>query len=174
MSDEQLYAMVADARADAAAAVRRRTRWLERQLTEDSTLRTVCGRLVGGPVEVRVPHGRRRRGRLLAVEGDVLVVAATDATSYIALAAVSAIRRADPAVRIDVDDVVARAHAACGTIDEILATMAEQRRSVVLFTHSGHRLAGRVDGVGRDVVRVVHGHADHVRLTDVADITVGA
>jgi hypothetical protein len=85
---------------------------------------------------------------------------------------VSAIRRADHV--IPVDDAAARAHVACGSIDEILAAMAEQRRTVVLVTRTGHRFAGRVDGVGRDVVRLVHGRTDHVRLADVTDVTVDA
>src|SRR5690554_6699183 len=76
MRDEQLYAYVADARARAAAGARRRTRWLTQQLREDATFDAICTELATAQatVEIALPAGRRRRGRLTGCGDGVLAL----------------------------------------------------------------------------------------------------
>lgn len=144
---------VAELRADDAAARRARERWLLTQAEESSTFAGVLVDLAehGTPVVVDGPGGRRHRGTIAAVARDFCALrTAAGREVLLAYAGIAAVRaRSGTAATGD------RALALTATLDEALATLAEERPRVLVVTHAGGEgIAGELRTVGRDVVTV--------------------
>lgn len=172
--DDQLHTFLGDARAHAAVDTRRRRRWLARQLDEDRTFTETCLRAArdGVPVDVMVTSGRTHRGRLLAAPAGVVTVAGSDGgTVYITAAAVVAVRLRPDATAADhqFDEHAAEAVTG-GTLGDLVRELAERRATVWVGTVDGRVHRGRIDGVGRDVLRLAGGM--HLRLDLVTEVTV--
>lgn len=175
MRDEHLYAFVADARARTAAGVRRRTRWLQRQLREDTSFAALCRDLAAAamPVEVTLADGRRRRGTVVGAEDGVVALRrGGDVTSYIATAAATAVR----VLRVTDGQPAAGDPPAIhggGTFADVLADIADRRDRVAVGTSCGRTYEGRLAGVGRDVVWF-DDNGWYLRLETITDVTVGS
>lgn len=171
--DDQLRAFLGDARADAAVERRRRRHWLARQLDEDRTFDDVCVRALDDayPVDVAVTSGRTHRGRLVAVDTGVLVVAgAGGVTAYVARPAVVGVRVRPPATAGD--RTRGAVEVAGATIGDVVRGCAERGVRVELGTADGRVCRGRIDAVGRDVVRLSGGM--HLRLDMVIEVITTA
>jgi hypothetical protein len=154
--DEQLYAFVADARARNAADVRRRTRWLQKQLREDAAFAELCRDFgsSGVPVEVSLCDGRRHRGRLSGVGVDALAMRTMDGGAvYIATAAVVGVRAVagedgrDGAVADDAPELHDGQR-----FSDVLADLADLRTRVTAGTVAQQTCSGVLGGVGGDIV----------------------
>lgn len=173
MHDEQLHALIGATRADGAVDIRRRGRWLQRQLQEEQTFLGAARTLVAGgaTVEVWTVGGRTHRGALLAA--DEVVVVATDAgIAHVKACAVVGLR--------PVGGVSAHAGRDGGGVRgghfvDVLAELAERRAPVALCGDDGQIHRGVVEAVGRDVVRLAGADAllrlDHI--TEVVESPCG-
>lgn len=167
MHDEQLHALIGAARADGAVEVRRRGRWLRRQLQEDHTFvdaaRTLAARAAA--VEVWTVGGRTHRGPLLAA-GPLLVVASDTGVAYLTEGAVVGLRPVDGtstcAGRRDGD-------VRSGQLLDLLMDLAEHRVPVALCDGDGRIHRGVVEAVGRDVVRLLGGDV-LLRLDQITEV----
>lgn len=178
MRDDQLHAFLGDARAHAALDTRRRRRWLARQLDEDRTFDDVCNRAARSraAIDVLVTSGRTLRGRLLAAHAGVVSVAADGGTTYIMRDAIVGVRlRPDPATpdhqRATPADLASTAAAGVvgATLGDVVRELAERHTPVQVGTVDGRMHRGRIDGVGRDVLRLAGGV--HLRLDLVTDVS---
>jgi hypothetical protein len=142
---------IAEMRSDDAAASRARERWLLTQAEESSTFVGVLLDLgeQRATVVVEGRGGRRHRGTIVAVAHDFCALRTPSGRdillSYAGVASVRAERRTsatgDRAVQLE------------ATLDEALATLAEDRPRVLVVTLAGaDGLAGELRSVGRDVL----------------------
>lgn len=173
MRDDQLHAFLGDARAHAAVDGRRRRHWLARQLDEDRTFATVCTRALedASPVDVVVTSGRTHRGRLVAADAGVVAVATADGgTVYIAAAALLGVRLRPDATAGPPGVTRAPVGAFPGTtLGDVLRELADRDVRVEVCTIGGAVHRGRIDGVGRDVLRLAGGM--HLRLDMVTEVS---
>jgi hypothetical protein len=145
---------VAEMRSDDAAASRARERWLLTQAEESSTFVGVLLDLgeQQATVVVEGRGGRRHRGTIVAVAHDFCALRTPSGRevllSYAGIGSVRAERRSsaptgDRAVELQT------------TLDEALATLAEDRPRVLVVTLAGaDGLAGELRSVGRDVLSI--------------------
>ena len=179
MRDDQLHAFLGDARAHAAVDTRRRRRWLARQLDEDRTFEEVCARAArdGAAVDVLVTSGRTHRGRLLTAHTGVITVAGSDGgTAYITGAAVVGVRLRPDATPAGQQRATAAAQASAAaaaavagaTLGDVVRELAGGHATVGVGTVDGRVHRGRIDGVGRDVLRLAGGM--HLRLDMVTEV----
>lgn len=167
MHDEQLHALIGAARADGAVEVRRRGRWLRRQLQEDRAFvdaaRTLAAQ--GATVEVWTAAGRTHRGQLLAA-GALIVIATEIGITHLTEGAVVGLRpvhdASNPAGRRDGD-------VRSEQLVDLLLDLAAHRVPVVLCTGDGRVHRGVVEVVGRDVVRLV-GDDVLLRLEQITEV----
>jgi hypothetical protein len=133
--DEQLHALIGATRADGAVDIRRRGRWLQRQLQEEQTFVDAARTLVAGnaTVEVWTAGGRTHRGALLAA--DAMVVVATDAgIAHVAVGAVVGLRPVGSvSTHAGRDGVGVRG----GHLVDVLTDLAEHRVPVALCGDDG-------------------------------------
>jgi len=168
--DDQLHAFLGDARARAAGDARRRRHWLARQLEEDRTFAAVCSRAFedARPVDVIVTTGRTHRGRLVAADAGIVAVATADGgTVYIAPTAVVGLRPRPGARAKEPGQVPAVVTGA--TIADVVRELADGDARVEVGTTDGGVHRGRIDGVGRDVLRLTGGM--HLRLDMVTEVS---
>ena len=180
MWDDQLHAFLGDERAHAAVDARRRRRWLAHQLDEDRTFQEVCTGVAEArvPVDVLVTSGRTHRGRIMAARSGLITLAgAADGTTYIMADAIVGVRlrpdvtaadhqRVRPGERMSTDAGVA------GTLGDVLRELAGRRTTVRVGTVDGRVHRGRIEGVGRDVLRLVGGINLRLDLvTEVSTVT---
>jgi hypothetical protein len=171
--DDQLHAFLGDARAHAAVDGRRRRHWLARQLDEDRTFAAVCARALEGarPVDVVVTSGRTHRGRLVVADAGVVAVATADGgTVYIAAAALVGVRLRPDATGGPPRVAPAPVETVPGaTLGDVLRELAARDVRVEVCTIGGVVHRGRIDGVGRDVLRLAGGM--HLRLDLVTEVS---
>lgn len=179
MRDDELHAFLGDARAHAAIDARRRRRWLAHQLDEDRTFQDICARATrdGAPVDVVVTSGRVHRGRVLAAHSGLVAVAGSDGgTAYIAGAAVVGVRL-HPAATAPAHlqatatgpaQSTAAAAVVGATLGDVARELADDHALVGVGTIDGRVHRGRIDGVGRDVLRLDGGM--HLRLDMVTEV----
>ncbi|HSJ46460.1 MAG TPA: hypothetical protein VK923_17420 [Euzebyales bacterium] len=177
--DDELHVFLGDARAQAAVDMRRQRRWLVRQLDEDRTFEDVCARAMreGAPVDVLVASGRSHRGRVLAAHSGLVAVAVADGgTVYITGAAVVGVRVRPDATAADHPPETVPGHApttapsaAVGaTFSDVARELADGQALVGVGTVDGRLHRGRINGVGRDVLRLDDGM--HLRLDMVTEV----
>lgn len=173
MEDEHLYAFVADARAQNAADVRRRTRWLAHQLREDATFGDLCRDLGSSTAVVEVPlsDGRSHRGRLAGSGADVVALLTVDGvTVYIVAAAAVGIRI------VGTDAAPGRTRAPDAVyehqwLSDVLADLAGARARVIVGTVARRMYRGTLAGVGRDMVWFEDTQC-YLRLQMITDVMV--
>lgn len=174
MNDEQLYAFVADARARVSNESRRRVRWLERQLREETSFTDICSALAEGAAaaEMVLLSGRRMRGRVTIAGTDFVQLTAADGMrTLLAAAAIVGVRvlcsenlppgptpRAMPPVN--------------GHLIDELETLSERRCRVVICTRNADAVyRGMIEGVGQNIVWLDDATC-YVRISMITDVTV--
>lgn len=151
---EAVDAWVAERRADAAIAERRRAWWLRQQADQAATLAGVLLALAEreATVVVTTTIGRRHRGVVEAVGADVVALRTDRGRVLVALAAVTTVR-GDPTARpVPAGDD--RAVDAGVTLAGLLSDALEDRPAVTVAVHGEPPVAGVLVAVGRDVVTV--------------------
>jgi hypothetical protein len=173
--DEQLYAFVADTRASAAAAIRRRTRWLHQQLRADSTFDGLCRDLAGTTtaVEVSLAGGRARRGRLCGVGADVLMVRADATTAYVATRAVTGVRALAPTGDAGAGTTGGPVLRGTHRFVDVLADLADARERVVVGTVAPQTYRGVLGGIAHDFIWF-DDNACCLRLDAITDVMIEA
>lgn len=171
--DDHLHAFLGDARADSAIGTRRRRRWLSRQLDEERTFADVCADLAAAraPVDVMVANGRRHRGRLVVAHAEVVVVDRADGMAYIAATAVTGVRVRTVDVRTPEDaerSTTRPPPIPAGVLDDVLHELAAGRARIEAATVDGGVHRGRIEGVGRDLLRLSGGI--HLRLSTLTEV----
>lgn len=172
MRDDQLHAFLGEARARAAVAARRRRHWLTRQLEEDRTFAAVCSRAFedARPVDVIVTTGRTHRGRLVAADAGIVAVATADGgTVYIAATAIVGLRPRPGAPARAKEPGQVPAVVPGATIADVVRELSDWDARVEVGTTDGGVHRGRIDGVGRDVLRLTGGM--HLRLDMVTEVS---
>jgi len=151
---ERLDRWIADIRSDDAAAARARERWLVTQAEESSTFTGVLLDLGERRTTVLIDGcaGRRHRGTIVAVARDFCGLRTPSGRDVLlSYAGIASVRADRPAAAPTGD----RAVTLRATLDEALATLAEDRPRVLLVTLTGAEgLSGELRSVGRDVLTV--------------------
>ncbi|NOX29579.1 MAG: hypothetical protein GXP35_05970 [Actinobacteria bacterium] len=154
---------------------RRRQRWLEQQLHDQSTLLGLLVDLADSATAVvlETTSGHRHGGVVALVGIDVVVLTNGDRTTVVALAAIGAIRSTGPRRLTSGAD---GEHSADVTMLELLGDRLDERPEVTISWAGGQRANGRLVAVGHDVV-TVHATGDEVRSVHVAaesivDVTI--
>lgn len=155
-SDRDLQELTDRARAEGAAAARRRERSLVAQAAEEGTLVGVLVDLAerGASVALHTQAGRLLRGTVRALGADYVgLIGPGGDPTYVATAAVTGIRP-EPGTRTTVGDRQERWGA---TLHAVLVDLATVRPTVSLYTVGGDRVPGRLLTAGRDLVAVRSG-----------------
>lgn len=183
MNDEQLYAFVADARAQTSAAARRRTRWLHRQLREDVSMARLYDDLarVRASVELTLIGGRTYRGRMAAAARDLVLLSCPDGTAYVSAHAITGVRL----LAHTVDGVDEGGSASGGDLEntaaplrethvlaDVLADSADEHGAVRIGT-ADVVYEGTLGGVARDFVWF-DDDARCLRVDAITDLMIGS
>lgn len=132
---------------------------------------------MGSEVRLDLVGGRVHRGRMVAADTEVLVVATHDgATAYVAPSAVVALRTGGVPADTDAshpDRAGSRLAAGPavdtpGTLAEVLCDLADRCRTADIGVIGGARYRGRVRAAGGDVVALADGRC--LRLQMVTDV----
>jgi len=145
--------LVADQRVDDAARARIRERAMRASATTDATFAGVVVDLAesGEPVSVRTTGGRTLTGRVVAATRDAIALEASDATTYIPLRSVAALRT--PVRRIDAPSGARRLPEV--SLAALLAGIAPERPTVACSIAGDPAVwRGELRAVGVDVVTV--------------------
>lgn len=148
----QLDGFVAEARLDAAAARRRRERWLQRQASEETNLTGVLVDLAESQsaVAVRMRAGRTHQGRIEVVGSDFLVLARGELPDVVlAVGSVCAVTtRSGPSMAAGDREVVTPR-----TLAQLIDDLSGRRERVTLVADDGRcTVAGTLWSRGQDVV----------------------
>jgi hypothetical protein len=167
---------IAEMRSDDAAASRARERWLLTQAEESSTFAGVLLDLgeQRATVVIEGRGGRHHRGAIVAVAHDFCSLRTPTGRDILLSYAGIASVRADRHATAPTGD---RAVSLRATLDEALATLAEERPRVLVVTLAGSEgLAGELRSVGRDVITIrLDGEPSvpaYVAISAVAELTL--
>jgi hypothetical protein len=169
-----LSSWAAELRADAAAASRRRERWLRRQSGEESRFAGALTDLAerGSPIVAHTRGGTRIRGRIVCVGDDFLGLATEQrATQLVRIEHITAVRSnatdevvSDRSAEIELD------------MDEAIRALADERPRVRLTLGLSESVTGELRGVGIDVASVrLEGDQRstlYVRLAAISELVV--
>jgi hypothetical protein len=156
VGDEALVELVDQARADDAAASRRRRGWLRRQATEDASLVGVLTALAeqAATVAVTTTGGHRHVGPIRGAGACLAVIEVTGGRAYVDLGAIETIRNTAPDGAGAPDPIGHRGGADPVTMADVLNLATVDRPGVVIGLQSGERVAGELIAAGRDMVMV--------------------
>lgn len=154
--EDALIDLVDQARAEDAAASRRRRGWLRRQATEDASLVGVLTTLAeqGATVAVTTSGGRRFVGPVRGAGACLVAIEVTGGRAYVDIGAVETIRNTAPEGVGVPDPVGHRGGADPVTMADVLHLATVDRPGLVIGLRSGERVAGELIAAGRDVVMV--------------------
>lgn len=183
--DVALRTLLSDARAEDAAAARRRRHWLRAQAEASASFAALCDELAGhgALVTLGTGDGGTRSGRLVTVGVDVLVLEATGGGAVaIASANVTWIRPAAgfEALGTAAEDAGIGAEVGSPSREDridlraVLAAWAEDRLPVRVVAGQ-HHLTGDLQWVGIDVVAIglnAPSTSVYVRLSSVAEASL--
>ena len=122
-------------------------------------------------MDVVVTSGRTHRGRLVSADAGIVAVATADGgIVYIAAAALVGVRLRPDATAGPPQVAPARDVAFPGAmLGDVLRELADRDARVEVCTTDGGVHRGRIDGVGRDVLRLAGGM--HLRLDMVTEVS---
>jgi hypothetical protein len=171
----RLERWAAEARADEAARVRTRERWLRQAAEEDATIAGVLADLGERreTVALRTRAGRAHQGSVRVVGSDFVALRTGTGDVLLAMAAVGVVRTA-PGVAPAAGD---RAMLADLSLGEVLAGLAADRERILVVTLDGaDAVAGTLRSVGADVV-VLRTEGDrpvtaYVRLATIGEVSL--
>lgn len=150
----RLEAWVADARVEGSADARARERWLHAAAEADATFAGVLLDLAERrtPVAVTIRGGRRHHGSLEVIGADFVALrTGGGAEVLLVLTAITSVRTA-PLVGATVGERVVTTEL---RLSEVLAELTAERARVLLVSADGRdAVAGELQAVGYDVVRV--------------------
>jgi len=154
---------------------RRRQRWLEQQLHDQSTLLGLLVDLADSTTAVvlETTSGHRHGGVVALVGIDVVVLTNGGRTTVVALPAIGAIRSTGPGRLTSGAD---GEHSADVTMLELLADRLDERPEVTITWAGGQKANGRLVAVGHDVVTLhatgVEARSVHVAAESIVDVTI--
>lgn len=147
---------VAHLRVDAAAQLRRRHAWLQRQAADDASL---GGVLVdhaenGTLVALTTATGRRHLGRVRGAGSEVVILEVGASRVLVTLDAVATVQRVDGGDHRGPDPIGHRVGDDPTTLGDLLSHAVADRPDISLVMRGGQVVAGSLEAVGRDVAMV--------------------
>jgi sRNA-binding regulator protein Hfq len=168
----ELNRWVAETQVDDAIELRRRSAWRRSQADEESTMTGMLIDLAehGRPVTLYLGNGRRHRGTITAVGGDVVELhSSVGERVVVALDALDSVRPMSDATPVPGDGPVPTGV----TLAERVRRLADQRERVLIVGRNGEATSGEITAMGRDVLTVAldGGGLAYVSLAALAEVS---